>query len=110
MVVQQITILVQRVHNQNDWEHLQNIFREAWLQTRTPKIYNKQYNDSIQQELNEGSLAFQIGKYNISNIAMADDLLGVSCNSGNLQIILNKIANYGKKYRVAFSATVVGQR
>ena len=70
----------------------------------------KQYNNSIQQELNEGSLAFQIGKYNISNIAMADDLLGVSSNSGNLQIILNKIANYGKKYRVTFSATAVGSK
>ena len=41
---------------------------------------------------------------------MADDLLGVSSNSGNLQIILNKIANYGKKYRLAFSATVVGSK
>lgn len=75
----------------------------------------KQYNNPIQQELNQSQLGFSIGKHNISNIAVADDPLGVSNNPHNLQIILNKIANYGRKYRVEFSAkkmkiTVVGSK
>ena len=37
-------------------------------------------------------------------MAVADDLLGIANNPGNLQIILNKIASYGRKYRVEFSA------
>ena len=75
----------------------------------------KQYNNPIQMELNESDLGAKIGNYNISNIAVADDLLGVSNNPNNLQIILNKIASYGRKYRVEFSAkkmkiTVIGSK
>ena len=64
----------------------------------------KQYNNPIQNELNDSDLGFPIGKFNISNVAVADDLLGISNSPGNLQIILNKIAKYGRKYCVEFSA------
>ena len=53
----------------------------------------KQYNNPIQNNLNISNLGFQIRPYYISNITVADDILGMSSSPGNLQIILNMIAN-----------------
>ena len=46
----------------------------------------KQYNNPIQNELNDSKLGFPIGEFSISNVAVADDLLGIANNPGNLQI------------------------
>ena len=72
---------------------------------RKSSDHYKQYNNPIQIILNKSNLGFQIGPYNISNVTVADDLLGMSSSPGNLQTILNKIANYGHRYRVTFSAS-----
>ena len=72
---------------------------------RKSSDHYKQYNNPIQNMLKISDLGFQIGPYNISNITVADDILGMSNNPGNLQTILNMISNYGHRYRVTFSAS-----
>ena len=79
-----------------------NICQEVW-RWKSAGHY-KQYNNHIQEILNNTNLGFNIGPHNISNSVVAGDLLAMSDDPGNLQIILNLILRYGHKYRIFFSA------
>ena len=62
------------------------------------------YGYSNRYTLNKTNLGFNIGPFNISNSVVADDLLAMSDDPGNLQSILNLILRWGHKYRIFFSA------